>query len=105
MKLITFGLLIGATMNGQDARLITLVQEREARAKRLNERIEYQLSHPYNPAPVAAVDTPKTPHLNAADRDALRVALERLGACLTGNLVRNGQFYVPEVSEDCLAKR
>jgi hypothetical protein len=107
VKLLTFCLFAAAAMYGQDARQITLVQEREAREQRLNARIEFELSHPYYPAPAVVVPNPKPAQLNAEEREALRKAMDRVAPCLTGKLVKDAlsPLYVPQVDERCLAKR
>jgi hypothetical protein len=105
MKLLIVGLLIGSGAYGQDARLITLVQERDAQAQRLNARIEYELAHPYAPAATPS-PAPQPAPLSAEEIKAIHEALDRMAACVTGKLVKQADspLYVPEVSEACLSK-
>lgn len=104
MKLLTFALLIGSGAYGQDARLITLAQEAESQAQRVNARIVYELSHPYTPDTAATAPAPPA-KLSASESKALHEALARLAACATGKLVKlpDSPLYAPEISDTCLA--
>ena len=55
---------------------------------------------PERPAVVQVVKRPAS--LSPADAEELRKAMDRVGRCLTGKLVKDGDLYVPEVNEKCL---
>ncbi|MGD0497574.1 MAG: hypothetical protein ABSC23_03960 [Bryobacteraceae bacterium] len=106
MKLF-FAVLIGSALYGQDPRMIALIQQRDAQAARVAQRIEFELAHPYAPTPAVTAKPPAPRELTAAERREIHDALDRLAACSTGRLVKDAgspPLYVPEVDEDCMAK-
>lgn len=91
--------------SAQDARVIALIQERDAQAARVAERIAFEVAHAYNSGGGAVAEPAAPRELTAAERKQIHDALARVAACATGKLVKDAgsPLYLPEVDAKCRA--